>query len=327
MKLSKTKIISLSLGIVLIAALLFYSDFQRVCEATLKLDRNILFLAFLSLFPILYLRTLRWYFLLPKKKISISSLSKILFVGTLGNVIFPAKLGGVLKAFLLKKTTGHSFGYSFGSVFLDNIIDICFALVSSLTITAFFLSDISRDIKNHIILGMLFFVVIILLFFAVLKIIASPKISLLFNKMRIFKYKYNPEKWGTFTSDINNYLKETVSLASNIFICYILSGLVFANLALMNFLLIKSFGYSIPLSYLFLGSILPIILGLLSMIPGGLGVQEVSMAGIFTAAGLPLEVSTSVTLLSRVIYTVWVLIFGSYGMFSMGVKISEVSYE
>lgn len=322
-KLSKTKIILLSLGIILIAALLFYSDLQEVCEVISKLNKNILFFALLSLFPFLYIRTLRWYFLLPKMEISISILSKIIFIGTLGNVIFPAKLGGVFKAFLLKKTTGHSFGYCFGSVFLDNVIDISCALISSFMIASFFLSDISSDIKKHIHFGIFFFVVIILLIFATIKIIKSPKI-LLPKKVRIFKY--NPEELRKFTLDINNYLKEAINSGSNIFVCYILSCSIFANLALMNFLLIKSFGYSIPLSYLFLGSILPIILGLLSMIPGGFGIQEVSMVGIFTAAGLPLAVSTSVTLLSRAIYTIWVLIFGSYGMFSMGVKISEVSY-
>jgi uncharacterized protein (TIRG00374 family) len=61
-------------------------------------------------------------------------------------------------------------------------------------------------------------------------------------------------------------------------------------------------GTSVTLPVLLTGFVLSLSLGMLSMIPGGLGIQEGSMAGIFYLFGIPLEQATLASVLFRIVY-------------------------
>lgn len=61
-------------------------------------------------------------------------------------------------------------------------------------------------------------------------------------------------------------------------------------------------GQTIKPGVLMTGFVIGIIAGVISMAPGGIGVQEGSMAGIFTLLGVPLEISILASILFRVVY-------------------------
>lgn len=303
------------LGIVCVGGLLLYADLRRVSGAILDMDKNLLVLAVLSMFPFLHLRALRWYVLLHGRS-PFSTVSKILYVGTLTNAVLPFRAGGFLKAYLLHKTEKKNFGYSFGSVFLDNIVVISYVLISSIVVFTFFLSDTPPGLKQHMILGGLFFVGIIISFLAILGVIRHNKMTPILKRIPILK-RFGQRKRKKFVFDTMKYLRKTGGSTKSILAAYSLTALVFLNFMLANYLLVGGLGYSLPLAYLFLGSTLPIVLGLLSTVPGGLGVQEISMTGVFTAAGLPVHIAVSAIVLFRIIYLVWTTIFGLYGSSSL----------
>jgi uncharacterized protein (TIRG00374 family) len=74
-------------------------------------------------------------------------------------------------------------------------------------------------------------------------------------------------------------------------------------------------GDPISLGVLLTGFALGITAGLLSMVPGGLGVQEASMAGMYALLGVPLQKAVLASILFRVVYYLvpYLVSLGFYG--------------
>jgi hypothetical protein len=73
------------------------------------------------------------------------------------------------------------------------------------------------------------------------------------------------------------------------------------------FFIFQAFNYSPPIPMLLLAVTLPAIVGLLPLLPGGLGTVDVTIASVFLLFGVPLEIAGSVVLIERFI----VLVFGT----------------
>jgi hypothetical protein len=69
-------------------------------------------------------RTWRWYYMLrPIKEISLSRLFPIVTIGYMGNNIYPARAGEVLRAYVLKRQEGVSISASLATVVVERIFD------------------------------------------------------------------------------------------------------------------------------------------------------------------------------------------------------------
>jgi hypothetical protein len=73
------------------------------------------------------------------------------------------------------------------------------------------------------------------------------------------------------------------------------------SIAAMGFIF-KALGASVTPGVLVTGYVIGIMAGLLSMVPGGFGIQEASMAGIYAFLGVPFEVAVLAAILFRVLY-------------------------
>jgi uncharacterized protein (TIRG00374 family) len=73
------------------------------------------------------------------------------------------------------------------------------------------------------------------------------------------------------------------------------------SIAAMGFIF-KSLGTTVPTGVLVTGYVIGIMAGLLSMVPGGFGIQEASMAGIYALLGVPFEVAVLAAILFRFLY-------------------------
>jgi uncharacterized protein (TIRG00374 family) len=86
-----------------------------------------LVLALAVYFVSLFIRFVIWQTLMPPRsdgsRVSVSRLAPILMVGLLGNVVLPARLGEVIRAYLVSRREDVAFGGAFGSIALERIID------------------------------------------------------------------------------------------------------------------------------------------------------------------------------------------------------------
>ena len=87
-----------------------------------------------------------------------------------------------------------------------------------------------------------------------------------------------------------------------------------------------SVGYSIALSHVIVGFAVGIVLSFASLIPGGLGVMEGSMAAVFASMQVPFETAVVAVLLFRVAYylvPLLISVFFLHGMFAQGSTLSK----
>jgi hypothetical protein len=69
-------------------------------------------------------RTWRWHYLLrPLKSVPLGSLFPIVTIGYMGNNIYPARAGEVLRAYVLKRTNGVSISASLATVVIERVFD------------------------------------------------------------------------------------------------------------------------------------------------------------------------------------------------------------
>ncbi len=73
------------------------------------------------------------------------------------------------------------------------------------------------------------------------------------------------------------------------------------SVAAMGFIF-KALGTSVAPGVLLTGYVIGIMAGMLSMVPGGFGIQEASMAGIYALLGVPVEVAILAAVLFRCLY-------------------------
>jgi len=83
-------------------------------------------------------------------------------------------------------------------------------------------------------------------------------------------------------------------------------------------------GYPIPMTWVVVGFAVGIVLSLISLVPGGLGVMEGSMAAVFTSLSVPFETAVIAVLIYRLAYYVLPMIISLFffrGMLLQGARI------
>lgn len=88
--------------------------------------------------------------------------------------------------------------------------------------------------------------------------------------------------------------------------------------------------HPIPLSFVIIGFAIGMVLSLVSLIPGGLGVMEGSMAAIFAGLGVPFETAVVAVLLFRIAYyflPLFLSVFLFGGMLRQGQNLTAASLE
>jgi glycosyltransferase 2 family protein len=104
-------------------------DFSLMWEAFTKVDYWLVLLAVPVIFSSHFLRALRWRYLMdPIKRVDVGSLFSALLIGYMANILMPAHLGELLRAYLLGKKREVSASSTFATIVVERIIDV-FALL------------------------------------------------------------------------------------------------------------------------------------------------------------------------------------------------------
>lgn len=104
-------------------------DFGLMWAAFTKVDYWLILLAVPVIFFSHFLRALRWRYLMdPIKRVDVASLFSALLIGYMANILMPAHLGELLRAYVLGKKREVSASSAFATIVVERIIDV-FALL------------------------------------------------------------------------------------------------------------------------------------------------------------------------------------------------------
>ncbi len=131
---------------VAVSAIFLYLAFRSVrleelARAFEKADYRFVVPAMLLVLASLFLRAIRWRYLLhPIKIVGIPSLYYAIGIGSMVNSVFPARLGELVRAHAIGKKEEISRSAAFATIILDRVFD-GFALLAFLAIVALFASE------------------------------------------------------------------------------------------------------------------------------------------------------------------------------------------
>ncbi len=165
-------------------------------------------------FCAVWIRTLRWRILLkPIKRISLSKLFPIICIGYMGNNVYPARAGEILRAYILKEREDYPISSSFMTIVVERIFDgivvLAFVFFTFPLLTSLIGGDVDLITRWAVVLTVIFSLVLIFLVLLVL----LPGLT-----QKIFQWvekKILPAKWrGKAAEVFSKLIKGLESLRS-----------------------------------------------------------------------------------------------------------------
>jgi len=252
------------------------------------------------------LRGIRWATLLRGTGIRIGfrDSTEILFLSWLVNVLVPAKLGDVYRAYLLKLNSPVSLSRTFGTVFIERILDL-FA-IAALGLAAGFWSfrdGLPPEIQIVFGIGL-----------GVMLVLAAGLLTMRNFGRRIVVRLPLPHR----VVELYDKFEEGVfgAIAARAMPRLLLiTGLIWATEGMRLFLVIRALGFEdvqMGISGAFFVAFIASLLTAVPLSPAGLGIVEAGVVGVLTIAyGVPPTEAAAIALVDRAISTFSIVVLGS----------------
>jgi len=261
------------------------------------------FLVFYLGFP---LRGLRWAMLLRGTgfRIEVKDSTEILYLSWLVNCLIPAKLGDVYRAYLLRINSDASLSRTFGTVFIERILDIfTIALLGIAAGYWSFRNGLPPEIQVVFGIAIVIVVLLAVALFTLRNFGRRILVALPFPQ-RIVEF-YDRFEQGVFGA-LNR--KQLPGLG-------LLSIAIWMTEAMRLFFVVKAFGFpdvELGISGAVFVALIGSLLTAVPLSPAGLGIVEAGIVGILTLVyGVSLPEATAIALLDRVISVFSVIVLGS----------------
>jgi hypothetical protein len=267
-------------------------------------------LLLLGAFAIFYLgfplRGLRWALLVRQTgfQLKIRDSMEIIFLSWLVNCLVPAKLGDVYRAYLLKLNSDVSLSRTFGTVFIERILDL-FAIVTLGLAAGFvsFRSGLPADVQIVFAIGV---VVVLLLAGGLLTMrnFGRRIITRLPLPHRVLEF-YDRFEEGVFASIGLRALPRLI----------VITGFIWATEAMRLYLVVQALGLPnvhLGISGAFFVALAASLLTAVPLTPAGIGFVEGGIVGLLTIVyGVSQTDALAITLVDRAISVLSIIVLGS----------------
>jgi uncharacterized protein (TIRG00374 family) len=252
------------------------------------------------------LRGLRWAILVRQTgfQLRIRDSMEIIFLSWLVNCLVPAKLGDVYRAWLLRINSTVSLSRTFGTVFIERILDL-FAIVT-LGLAAGFVSfrkGLPGDVQLVFAIGV-GFVVVLAVGLLTMRNFGRRILLKLPLPHRIIDL-YDRFEEGVFASIGLRALPRLV----------VITGFIWATEAMRLYLVIQALGLPdvhLGISGAFFVALCTSLLTAVPLTPAGIGFVETGAVGILTFIyGVPQTDALAITLVDRTISVLSIIVLGS----------------
>lgn len=284
----KNFIYFLILTIIIYSSLIFIGDYQKISTQLENFNwlviPAILFFAFFDDF----IRFFKWDYFLKKINVRIpKKTSFLIFFSGLAMSITPAKVGEILKSYLLKQTNGVEMRKSIMVVAVERLTDVLGLAILALIGSFAFISSFYYQIMIVGLLMIIAFFMILLtnksFFIKMTKLLY--KIPIIKNHAKFIEEIYESSR--TLLTFKSVSIATTMSVFSWFFECFAFYLLL--NVLGVNFSIMAS-SFVFAFSSVF-GNVIPI--------PGGLGATEGSFVGLLLLNGVQLSTATLATIIIR----------------------------
>ncbi len=240
------------------------------------------------------IRTWRWHYLLkPLKAVSVSKLFPVVVIGYMGNNIYPARAGELLRAYVLKRNEQVSVSASLATVIVERIFDglVMLLFVFVALPTAPFLPDALRSI---VIFGSLIFfaALIVFLFLAARPALAARLYNPLIDRLAPHRFR---DKLRGF---VDRFMTGLAALRDfrHIVMVFFTSILIWLLETVKYWFVMHAFNFEVSFFSLMLMNGIVNLATTLPAAPGYIGTFDTPGIAVLVAFGIAPEIATSYTL-------------------------------
>lgn len=230
-----------------------------------------------------WIRSWRWQLMLqPIRPVSIQRLFPLVTIGYMGNNIYPARAGELLRSYVLRRKEGIAMSASLATVILERLFDgLALLLFIGIALPS---APLPPELTGlALFLSMAFGVVLLV----ILAIVAQPKTLSSFSGWMINRFV--PERWRSPAQCmLNNVITGLMALRkpSTIALIFGLSCLIWLVETCTYWFVMHAFALNIPFPVLMLMAAVVNLFTTIPSTPGHIGVFDAPGIFILTRAGL-----------------------------------------
>lgn len=308
----KKTVLLLGISVLILLIMLWFVGIDQVISALKMANLTIIALAVLTQIATYFLYTLRWQILnrLADMDVSIRQLLPMVLVGLAVNNITPSGRGGgePVRAYILAKEKNYHMEETFATVVADRALDTFpFVVLAAITIAAMALYfDFSPWLLTVMVLAV---IVIVIVLFILIYMCINPGFGKrvdgwIIGLVRRF-YKKNSEELEEKIHGIIFGFQDTMKmLISNRKVMYytiLLSFVIWIFEIIRVYLVFLAFGANVNLIVIGEVFIVASLVGMIPLLPGGLGAIDGMMILFYSAAGITSSISAAATVIERLI--------------------------
>lgn len=306
---SKLKLLgALIFGILVLIGIFSFSGYSQVYETIRNASLYYILVGFVAITTAFFMRTWRWSVLLRTSGYAVPRdiLFKSLMFGFLLNYFIPARAGDIARGAALKATEKTPMGISLSTIVIERAMDM-FTLAFLLGAGAMLVSRNSTMIMvAEAALAIAFLLVVMLIFAYRYDAFISRKLGKRFPAISGFMTAMKEGLYKIYSNPSALMLAVAISIPVWLFE---ISGIYIAALAI---------GYKIQFALATVAGITSFIAQTIPITPGGIGIYEGTMVGVFALFGIPLLKGISLTLVDHFVRASVTLIFGMISTVHLG---------
>ena len=335
---NKKVLIFLIVGLGIMGVMLYYIGIGEVIDALKVSNLWLVLLAVLLQIFTYFLYTLRWHIINKTADMSlgIRKLLPMVLVSLAVNNITPSGRGGgePVRAYLLSREGHYRFGDTFATVIADRALDTFpFVILAILTIIGIIFSfslDLSMLVFLIICVSLITAGVILLLYVCINEAFGVKLTGWILRIVRRFYKKFNEDTEKRIVDAVISFQARMNALLRDKTILYYalpLSFIIWIFEILRVYVVFLAFGARVGPVLIGEVFILASFVGMVPLLPGGIGAIEGMMILFYSHAGITSTISAAATVVERLI-SYWMTTFiGMIFLLKYGTNILDKSFE
>ena len=312
--------ILLAVGILILAVMVLIIGPDQIISALKTANIYYVILAVIVQFIILILWNTRWSIIcksldIPHGQVSLFAMT---IIGLAINDLTPSGRSGgePVRAYILSKQSNEDFKTTFASVMGDKIFDTVPFMVLAIFAIAYLMSYFNLGATLFLLLLISLVLFVLALAFIILlcfnETIAINTVKWVFRLIKRFTNKVDKYEETVLTSLVGfqSNLKYLLKDKRLLLIASLISFLVWFLELLRVFIVFQAFGVNVSLGMIAAVFLVSSLIGVIPLLPGGLGSIDGVMILLYSMAGISASISTAATLIERMISLWMVLVLG-----------------
>ncbi|AFK21923.1 flippase-like domain-containing protein [Pyrococcus sp. ST04] len=308
------KYFTIFIGILIIMLLLWWAGLRSTLELMMKVNPRFLGLAVLMYCLTVFSWAIRWKVFLDGAGVHASFLRILegVFVGIFLNNLTPgARTGGeAVKALYIARSSNGTYPKVFATVMADRILDVI--PVAIFMIVAFIYAvGIGSKVLLYVLGVSILLIIVVLVLTVFFSVKENYAVALIMRLLRFLKklfprkiFSHEKSLEEKITSAIREFKSTLVMLAKKkreVLISMMWSFVLWISDVVRMYFVFLSLGRNMSIIQVLLVKMASMAIAMVSIIPGGIGINEAVQSALFLAIGVEKTLAVSATMLDRLI--------------------------